>query len=69
MVHCIKPPQPPGAIMDKFVERQNIFVERQNIAHYINQLSKETAPIKRAMLQRLLTEEMVKQASHPTDIS
>ncbi len=30
------------------------FIERQNIAHYIDQLKAETDPIKRAMLQKLL---------------
>jgi hypothetical protein len=40
------------------------FVERQNIAHYVEQLQTETDPIRRAMLQRLLAEEKAKQASH-----
>ena len=33
------------------------FIERQNIAHYIDHLKTETDPIKRATLQRLLAEE------------
>ena len=41
------------------------FVERQNIAHYTSQLLTETNPTKRDMLQKLLAEEIVKQASHP----
>ncbi len=40
------------------------FIERQNIAHYIDHLKTETDPIKRAMLERLLDEEKVKQAGH-----
>ncbi len=40
------------------------FVERQNIAHYVNQLETEKDPAKRAMLERLLAEEKAKQASH-----
>ena len=40
------------------------FVERQNIAHFEDQLKTEADPIKRAMLQRLLTEEKAKQAAH-----
>jgi hypothetical protein len=39
------------------------FIEQQNIAQYIDQLTTETDPIKRAMLQKLLAEEKVKQAS------
>ena len=57
MVDFIKPPNPQGAIIDKFVERQNI-------ANFVGQLETEADPIKRAMLRRLLTEEKVKQASH-----
>ena len=55
------------------------FIERQNIAHYVDQLKTQTDPIKRAMLQKLLAEEKIKQASHeqrrnvnrgrPTEIS
>jgi len=41
------------------------FVVRENIGHYTKQLVIETDPIKREMLQRLLAEEMVKQATHP----
>ena len=40
------------------------FVERQNIAHYTQRLMMEIDPIKRKLLQKLLVEEMVKQASH-----
>ncbi len=43
------------------------FIERQNIAHYIDQLKTETDPIKRKILQNLLAEETAKQASHATD--
>jgi len=39
------------------------FVERQNIAHYVEQLKTEIDPIKRAMLQTLLAEEKAKLAS------
>jgi hypothetical protein len=40
------------------------FIERQNIAHYIDQLNSETDPVKRATLKRLLAEEKAKQTSH-----
>jgi len=40
------------------------FVERQNIARYVDQLKTEKDPIKRAMLERLLAEENAKQVSH-----
>ena len=40
------------------------FVDRQNIAHFTRRLIGEPDPIKREILQRLLTEEMVKQASY-----
>ena len=40
------------------------FIERQNIEHYRNQLLTETDPAKRKTLEKLLAEEMVKQASH-----
>ena len=40
------------------------FIERQNIAHYVDQLKTETEPIKQAMLQRLLAEEKAKLTSH-----
>jgi hypothetical protein len=43
--------------MDAFRER---FVERQNIAHYTNQLMTETDPIKRETLHKLLAEEIIK---------
>jgi hypothetical protein len=39
------------------------FIERLNIAHYLEQLKTVTDPIKREMLQ-LLVEERVKQVSH-----
>ena len=39
------------------------FIIRQNIAHYTQQLMTETDPVKRELLQKLLAEEMVKQAS------
>ena len=40
------------------------FVERQNIAHYIEQLKTEIDPIKRIMLERLLAEEKAKQTGY-----
>jgi hypothetical protein len=40
------------------------FIERQNIAHYLEQLKIVTDPIKREMLQQLLVEETAKQGSH-----
>ncbi len=40
------------------------FIERQNITHYEDQLKTETDLIKQTMLERLLAEEKVKQASH-----
>jgi hypothetical protein len=56
--HDSPPDTPQGAFaMDGFVERQNI-------AHYIKQLKTETDPIRRVMLEQLLAEEKVKQASH-----
>jgi hypothetical protein len=45
----------------------NNFIERQNITRYTNQLITETDPAKRELLQRLLADEMVKQASHAAD--
>jgi hypothetical protein len=39
------------------------FVERQNIAHYVDQLKTEKDLTKRAMLEQLLVEEKAKQAS------
>lgn len=40
------------------------FVERQNIAHYVELLKAEADPIKREMLERLLAEEEAKAARH-----
>jgi|HubBroStandDraft_3_1064219.scaffolds.fasta_scaffold1264694_1 hypothetical protein len=40
------------------------FVERQNIAHYAEQLKTEPDMNKRKMLEQLLVEEKAKQASH-----
>ena len=37
------------------------FVERQNIAHYIDQLKTETDPVQRDTLLKLLAEEEVKR--------
>ena len=37
------------------------FVERQNIAHYIDQLKIETDPVQRETLLKLLAEEEAKQ--------
>ena len=42
------------------------FIMRQNIAHYTNQLMTETDPVNRELLQKLLAEEMLKQASLPS---
>jgi predicted phosphatase len=39
------------------------FVERLNIAHYIDQLITETDPVKRNMLVKLLAEEVAKQVN------
>jgi hypothetical protein len=47
--------------VNQFVDQ---FVERQNIAHYVKRLKTESDPIKWAMLQKLLAEEKIKQASH-----
>ncbi len=38
------------------------FIERQNIVKFTDLLLKETDPAKRELLQKLLTDEMVKQA-------
>jgi hypothetical protein len=51
------PLSPPGGPVKRFVERQNV-------AHYKELLKVETDPIRRAILQRLLSEEEAKQASH-----
>jgi hypothetical protein len=40
------------------------FIERQNIAHYLEQLKTATDPNKREMLQQLLVEERAKRESH-----
>ncbi len=45
------------------------FIERKNIAHYIDQLKTENDRIKRKTLQTLLTEETAKLASYATDKS
>ena len=39
------------------------FIERQNIAKFTTLLLQETDPSKRELLQKLLTDEMVKKAS------
>ncbi len=39
------------------------FIERKNIAKFTTLLLQETDPAKRGLLQNLLTNEMVKQAS------
>ena len=39
------------------------FIERQNITKFTNLLLQETDTTKRRLLQRLLTDEMVRQAS------
>jgi hypothetical protein len=40
------------------------FVERENIAHFIDQINAETDPAKRAVIIKLLSEEEAKLASH-----
>jgi hypothetical protein len=44
------------------------FIERQNIAKFTTLLLKETDPVKRELLQKLLTDEMVRQASQAKPI-
>jgi hypothetical protein len=39
-------------------------IERQNIAHFIDQINAETDPAKRAVIIKLLSEEEAKLASH-----
>ena len=39
-------------------------IERQNVAYYLDQLKTETDPIKRRMLEKLLIEELGKDANH-----
>jgi hypothetical protein len=48
--------------MDHLVLDQ--FVERQNIAHYLERLKTENDPTTREILQNLLAKEMTKQKSH-----
>ncbi len=57
--HCAlaKPPKPMGALM------VDDFIERQNITKFTDLLLQETDTAKRQLLQRLLTDEMVRQAS------
>jgi hypothetical protein len=40
------------------------FIERQNIAHFIEQINAETDPAKRAVIIKLLSDEEAKLASH-----
>lgn len=42
------------------------FIERQNIARYIDQLKIETDPVRRDMLSKLLAEEEAKQTKSAT---
>ena len=49
--------------MDDFA---NGFVERQNIAHYIDRLITEPDGVKRNMLLKLLAEEVAKQVKAST---
>jgi len=42
------------------------FVERQNIAHYIDRLKTETDPVQRETLLKLLAEEEAKQIKAAT---
>jgi hypothetical protein len=53
--------------MDQFVLDQ--FVERQNIAHYLERLKTENDPTTREILQNLLAKEKVKQKSHEISTS
>ncbi len=46
---------------------QNKFVERKNIARFTTLLMRETDTTKRELLQKLLADKMVKQASHSDD--
>jgi hypothetical protein len=46
----------------------NKFIERQNIAHYIDQLKTKTDPTERKTLQELLAEEEAKQQSNNKEI-
>jgi hypothetical protein len=52
-----------GHVMDNSVKG---FIERQNIAHYIDQLKIEADPVRRDMLLRLLAEEEAKQIKAAT---
>ena len=54
---CGRLPKPMGALM------VDDFIERQNIAKFTNLLLQETDTAKRQLLQRLLTDEMVRQAN------
>ncbi len=47
-------------------ESVKAFVERQNVAHYFDQLKTETDPVKRNVVLRLLAEEKVKQVKAST---
>ena len=47
--------------MGFFMEK---FIERQNIARFTTLLTTETDTTKRELLQKLLTDEMVRQARH-----
>lgn len=42
------------------------FIERQNIAHYVDQLKIETDPVRRDTLLKLLAEEEAKQTKAAT---
>ena len=52
-----------GPQMDDSVKA---FVERQNIAHYMDQLKTETDPVQRDTLLKLLAEEEAKKIKAPT---
>lgn len=47
-------------------DSMKVFVERQNIAHYIDQLKIETDPVRRDMISKLLAEEEAKQTTAAT---
>ncbi len=59
--HCGVPPYQSGQPIEALMVHD--FIERKNIAKFTTLLLQETDPAKRGLLQNLLTNEMVKQAS------
>lgn len=47
-------------------DRHARFVHDENIARFLDRLSLETDPVKRAMLARLLAEERAQKLPHPS---